>query len=913
MANNPYINKVEYGGNVLIDLTQDTVTAAVLIQGYSAHDRSGAPINGGIPIQTSEELTAAGPTVTVPSGFYSTDAHKTIGSGTATTPTTTVTIAPGIAISTTGLITATIATTTQAITPSVVAGYISQGTAGNVTIKGSATNQLSVVTASTYHPSTSDQTIASQKFITGTQTIQAVRISDGTGSTTINASNIKSGIVVNIGDADDYDRILGVTGTFTDSNTVSSGQTAAGAGQILNGYSAFVDGAEVKGNIPIKTDSGVIITDNTVHVNPGYYSTDVEKSVRNGSATTPTTTITANPSITVGSDGTITATTSSSKSITPTVSAGWVSAGTAGTVTVTGTKTTTINHNFVGNDAIEATILGSLSIDPDTGVASVTFLPNDPNGDVQYLNSRIAFDQSAITPGWFNGDIYTDQWIDEQFNSTECEIHLTAESSQLPTQAATTITPTESQQTAVAKGKWTTGSVLVAAISSTYVGSGITQRTASDLTASGSVVTAPAGYYSASVTKAVAAGTATTPATTITATPTASLNSSTGVVTFSVSTNSKITPTVNAGYISSGTSGTVTVSGTSSLQLSVQTGKTVTPSETQQTAVAAGKYTTGSVLVAAISSTYVGSGITQRTAADLTASGSVVTAPAGYYSASVTKAVAAGSAKTPNTTITIGSANVEWGINDSTGDVYIELSKTQNITPTVTAGYVSTGTSGTITIQDDATIGYSLPTTLPSKHYTVVSGTNYTPPSVTISAGWLYYEDGTALDGTYSIPGVVYGNSATSGKTYKDISNTAAAPVLVTGDYLYINEGWTDNVKISLAKLVPDGASADLASNKILSGYAAYNNDGALIAGNIPSKAAATYTPTTSNQTISAGQYLSGAQTIKGDANLIAANIKAGVSLFGLTGTHQGGQISYTETDNEAGGKTVTIIFTGDT
>lgn len=49
-------------------------------------------------------------------------------------------------------------------------------------------------------------------------------------------------------------------------------------------------------------------------------------------------------------------------------------------------------------------------------------------------------------------------------------------------------------------------------------------------------------------------------------------------------------------------------------------------------------------------------------------------------------------------------------------------------------------------------------------------------------------------------------------------------------------------------------------------------------------KAAATYTPTTTDQTIAAGQYLSGAQTIEGDANLVAGNIKHGVSIFGVSG-----------------------------
>lgn len=56
-----------------------------------------------------------------------------------------------------------------------------------------------------------------------------------------------------------------------------------------------------------------------------------------------------------------------------------------------------------------------------------------------------------------------------------------------------------------------------------------------------------------------------------------------------------------------------------------------------------------------------------------------------------------------------------------------------------------------------------------------------------------------------------------------------------------------------------------------------------------PIKMAATYTPTTTNQTIAANQWLDGAQTIKGDANLIPGNIKNGVSIFNVTGTYTGG------------------------
>lgn len=60
------------------------------------------------------------------------------------------------------------------------------------------------------------------------------------------------------------------------------------------------------------------------------------------------------------------------------------------------------------------------------------------------------------------------------------------------------------------------------------------------------------------------------------------------------------------------------------------------------------------------------------------------------------------------------------------------------------------------------------------------------------------------------------------------------------------------------------------------------------VGASVTKKAAATYTPGTSNQTIASGQYLSGAQTIKGDANLLAGNIKSGVSIFGVAGSYEG-------------------------
>lgn len=384
------------------------------------------------------------------------------------------------------------------------------------------------------------------------------------------------------------------------------------------------DGTDVAGSIASKTVSDLSVSGATVTAPSGFYGSDVSASVdsmtlptsastssnggtrkatigrststqyinipagyndakayyqisavANGSAATPATTITANPTISVGEDGLITATTSASKSITPTVSAGYVSSGTAGTVSVNGSNT-----------------------------------------------------------------------------------------SQLTVQPETTITPTETEQTAVEAGKFTTGAVKVGAISSTYVGSGINQNDSDDLTVSGATVTAPAGYYSTSASKTVASGTvgtptaskgtvsnhsvsitpsvtnttgyitggtksgtpvsvsaselvsgtltisssgtkdvtnyasasvaagsAKTPATTVTANPSVSVNEN-GLITATASATKSITPTVTAGYVSSGTSGTVTVSGSNTSQLATQAAQTIHPSTSDQT-ITSGQYLTG--------------------------------------------------------------------------------------------------------------------------------------------------------------------------------------------------------------------------------------------------------------------------------------------------------------------------------
>ena len=128
-----------------------------------------------------------------------------------------------------------------------------------------------------------------------------------------------------------------------------------------------------------------------------------------------------------------------------------------------------------------------------------------------------------------------------------------------------------------------------------YTGSIVT-KTGTDLSASGDTVTVPAGYYAATASKAVDAGAAITPTTSITANPTISISSG-GLITASVSASESVTPTVSAGYVSAGTAGTVSVSGSKTEQMTVQAATTITPGTSAQT-IAAGTYLTGAVTVA---------------------------------------------------------------------------------------------------------------------------------------------------------------------------------------------------------------------------------------------------------------------------------------------------------------------------
>ena len=185
-------------GTVTVDAVSDTYVGSRIVR------------------RSSTDLTTSGATVSVPSGYYAENASKTITSGSATAP---VSISGTAATVSTGTNTLTLSKTVS-ITPTVSAGYVSSGTAGNSAV--SLTANVTTKAATTYHPSTSSQSIASGTYLTGAQTISPVT------TTNLSASNIVSGVTIKVGDSSDDDRIASVTGNvvlqnyYTGSSTPSS-------------------------------------------------------------------------------------------------------------------------------------------------------------------------------------------------------------------------------------------------------------------------------------------------------------------------------------------------------------------------------------------------------------------------------------------------------------------------------------------------------------------------------------------------------------------------------------------------------------------------------------------------------------------------------------------------------------------
>lgn len=133
-------------------------------------------------------------------------------------------------------------------------------------------------------------------------------------------------------------------------------------------------------------------------------------------------------------------------------------------------------------------------------------------------------------------------------------------------------------------------------------------------------------------------------------------------------------------------------------------------------------------------------------------------------------------------------------------------------------------------------------------------------------AGWLPENAAADSSGnaTYAVQAASLANTETAGTTYTDHTG----PVLTSGGYLYINEGYIKDTKISLADLVPDSANITSENaNLVYNTVKAYDKDGALIVGTMGDA-------TLSSITASNVQ-----------ANIGTVNVAAQEGVFHVTGT----------------------------
>ena len=113
------------------------------------------------------------------------------------------------------------------------------------------------------------------------------------------------------------------------------------------------------------------------------------------------------------------------------------------------------------------------------------------------------------------------------------------------------------------------GDISVVAISSSYVGSAIPRRTASNLSVYDNIVTVPSGYYATSASASISSGSVAATAF-ISLAPSFAVDNN-GVVTVSQNTITTTQPALISGYIDTVSPFTVTVAGSSSFQLPVIT------------------------------------------------------------------------------------------------------------------------------------------------------------------------------------------------------------------------------------------------------------------------------------------------------------------------------------------------------
>ena len=189
--------KVILNGTTLIDLTDDTVTAASLLSTAKATKKDGVEVTGSIATKTADNLSVSGKTVTVPAGYYASQCTASVANGaySASVSAHSVSTTPVVTGSISGTVT-NIGTTT---TPSGTDGtnYWTITPSGSVTTTGvsSAKGKATIGTAG-YLATGNKESSASTVNITPTVSNGSARyIVKGavTNSTTLPSGSSSSG------------------------------------------------------------------------------------------------------------------------------------------------------------------------------------------------------------------------------------------------------------------------------------------------------------------------------------------------------------------------------------------------------------------------------------------------------------------------------------------------------------------------------------------------------------------------------------------------------------------------------------------------------------------------------------------------------------------------------------------------